>query len=155
MRKAVAVFVLSLAAAACASRGSKAPVTLPEVTIVQTGGVASAARGITGPIPVRYAIRVENRANETITLKRIEASSMGAGAYTLASTSRPFNAAIPPDGYKDVEIFANAVVEQETIVGANGPVTLRLILHFDSPRGSFQDVVVQQVNDKLTGEIPG
>jgi hypothetical protein len=153
MRKAVIGFSVLLVAA-CASRGAKAPVALPEVTIVQTGGVANAARSVTGPIPVRYAIRVANQAKETVTLKRIEMSSMGAGAYTLPSTSRPFDVAIPPDGYKDVEVFASAVVEQATIVGANGPVTLRLILHYNSAHGQFQDVVVQQVNDKLTGEIP-
>jgi hypothetical protein len=153
MRKAVVGFSVLLLAA-CASRGSKAPVTLPEVTIVQTGGVPSVARGITGPIPVRYAIRVQNQAKETITLKRIELSSVGAGAYTLSNASRPFDESIAPGAYKDVEIVANAVVQQQTILGANGPVTMRLILHFDSPLGGFQDVVVQQVNDKLTGEIP-
>jgi len=153
MRKAViAVLFLSLA---CAShRGANAPVTMPEVTLVQTGGVASAARNIAGPIPVRYAIRVVNKASEPITLMRIDMQSIGTGAYTLTSTSRPFKTAITPESYQDVEIATTAIVENPTILGANGPVTIRVILQFDSPLGKFQDVVVQQVNDKLTGEIP-
>jgi hypothetical protein len=151
MRNVLGLCVLFLTA--CASRGAKVPVALPEVTIVQTGGVANAARNITGPIPVRYAVRVENRAKEPITLKNIQLLSLGDGAYKIGTVSRPFNVAIAPDTYEDVEIWANAVVEVSTITGANGPVTLRVILQFDSPLGPFQDVVVQQVNDNLTGEI--
>ncbi|HKR66280.1 MAG TPA: hypothetical protein VJZ00_21305 [Thermoanaerobaculia bacterium] len=151
MKNVVAVSFLFLAA--CAHHGAKAPVTLPEVTVVQTSGVSIAARDVTGPIPVRYAVRVRNQADQPITLKRIQAQSIGAGAYTLPSTSRPFNAVIEPAGQQDVQFWASAVVEYNTITGANGPVTLRLILNFDSPLGSFQDVVVQEVNDRFTGEI--
>jgi hypothetical protein len=154
MRKAVVFSLLLLVIVACRSGHTKAPVPLPEVTIVQTAGVATAARDVTGPIPVRYAVRVRNKATVPITLKTIQAQSIGAGAYTLVSTSRPFNTTIAPDSYQDVEFWASAIVERQTITGANGPVTLRLILYFDSPLGSFQDVVVQQVNDRLTGEIP-
>jgi len=152
MRNAIGLCVLFLAA--CASRGSKAPVALPEITIVQTGGVANAARHVTGPIPVRYAVRVQNRAKEQITLKNIQLQSLGDGAYRIGPVSRPFNAAIAPETYEDVEIWANAIVDFSTITGANGPVTLQVILQFDSPLGKFQNVVVQQVNDNLTGEIP-
>jgi hypothetical protein len=152
MRKALAVSFLLVAA--CAHQGAKAPVALPEITIVQTSGVAFAARDVTGPIPVRFAVRVRNVAAQPVTLQRIQAQSVGTGAYTLQTTSRPFNVTIPAASSQDVEFWANAVVERTTIVGANGPVTLRLILHFDSPVGAFEDVLVTQVNDRLTGEIP-
>jgi hypothetical protein len=157
MRKSlIAAAVLVLAACASSNNsGAKAPVPLPEVTIVQTGGVANAARNMTGPIPVKYAVRVANKASEPITLKRIALSTVGAGAYTLANASRPFNVSIAPDSHEDVEIQANAVVENSTILGANGPVTMRLILYFDSAKGQFQDIVVQEVNTSLTGEMPG
>ena len=122
--------------------------------IVQTAGVASAARDVTGPIPVRYAVRVRNQAKVPIKLKTIQVQSVGAGAYTIQTASRPFDVNIAPEAYQDVEFWASAVVQYNTIVGANGPVTLRLILTFDSELGSFQDVVIQQVNDRLTGEIP-
>lgn len=156
MRKvlvAASLFVL----AACASKPATTPVTRPEVTIVQTRGVVPAARYESGPITVKYAVRVANKAGQPITLKRIVAQSLGMGAYTLSSTSRPFNATIAPDGYQDVEFWANAVAEPSTVVGANGPVTLRLILHFESAAGPFEDVVVQQVNDQVgvSGQGPG
>jgi hypothetical protein len=152
MRKAIVVSLLFFAAA-CAHRTATAPMALPEVTIVQTSGVGLAAHNVTGPISVRYAVRVQNAASQPITLKRIQAQSLGAGAYTLGSTSKPFNVTIAPESHQDVELWASAIIDQATINGANGPVTLRLILFFDSPLGPFQDVVVQQVNDRLTGEI--
>ena len=73
--------------------------------------------------------------------------------YT-ADTIKPFETAIAAASHEDVELSAGAFVESNSVVGANGPVTLRLILFFDSPKGPFQHVVVQQVNDRLTGEIP-
>jgi hypothetical protein len=155
MRKAAVVSLLLVAAGstACAHRAT-APMALPEVTIVQTSGVGLAARHVTGPIAVRYAVRIRNVAAQPITLKRIQAQSVGAGAYTLASTSKPFNVTIAPESHQDVELWASAFIEDATITGANGPVTLRLILYLDSPLGPFENVVVQQVNDRLTGEIP-
>jgi hypothetical protein len=154
MRNTVVVSLLFFAAACAHRAATTAPVALPGVTIVQTSGVGLAARNVTGPISVRYAVRVQNAAPQPITLKRIQAQSVGAGAYTLGSTSKPFNVTIAPESHQDVELWASAVIDQATITGANGPVTLRLILFFDSPLGPFQDVVVQQVNDRLTGEIP-
>ena len=156
MRNAVAVSFLLAAVAltACAHRAATAPVALPEVTIVQTSGVGLAARNVTGPISVRYAVRIKNVAAQPITLKRIQAQSVGAGAYMLPSTSKPFNVTIAPESHQDVELWASALIEDPTITGANGPVTLRLILYLDSPLGPFENVVVQQVNDRLTGDIP-
>jgi len=153
MRNVVALTTLLFVA--CASqRVAQAPVTLPEVIIVQTAGVAAAARHITGPIAVRYAIRVSNKATETITLTRIQVQSVGSGAYTLRDTAKPFAKVIAPGSHEDVELSAGAFVESSSVVGANGPVTLRLMLFFDSAKGPFHRMIVQQVNDNLTGEIP-
>ena len=150
-----AVVASALVFFACAShRGAQAPVALPEVTIVQTAGVAEAARNGTGPIVVRYGIRVANKANVPVTLERVELQSVGDGAYVLPSTEKPFNVTISPDGHEDIAISAGAFVTQNTIAGANGPVTLRMILHYDSPAGAFRQVLVRQVNDRLTGRIP-
>jgi hypothetical protein len=34
-----------------------------------------------------------------------------------------------------------------TVYGANGPVTLRSVAHFDSPVGQFDHITVQQVHE--------
>lgn len=152
MRKLLASAVLFLAA--CTSTRATAPVTSPEIRIVQTSGVPSAARNMAGPIPLRYAVRVTNRAKEPITLKRITAQSIGSGAYELRSQSKPFNEEIAPDVRRDVEFWASGFVADPTILGANGPVTIRLIVHFDSPKGEFDEFVVQQVNATGSGQEP-
>jgi hypothetical protein len=154
MRKALALSLLFFAA--CASRRATSPLTRPEIDIAQISAVAIAARNVTGPIPVRYAVRVANRAGEPITLKRIQSQSIGAGAYTLQPNSTPFNVTIAPERFHEVEFWTNAIVERTTISGANGPVTLRLVLHFESPAGAFEEIVVRQVNERtgLAGEGP-
>lgn len=154
MRKALAVTLLFFAA--CASRRATAPITRPEINIVQTSAIPVAARHVTGAIPVRYAVRVANRAGEPITLKRIQAQSVGAGAYALQSSSTPFDVTIAPENFQEVEFWANAFIERATIAGANGPVTLRLVLHFETPVGAFEEIVVRQVNERtgVTGDGP-
>lgn len=156
MRKRLAVaalfFLFFLFAAACASTRAKGPVPSPEILIVQTSGIPSAARGVSGSIPVRYAVRVTNTAAETITLRRLTVQSVGSGAYTLGGTSMPFNAEIAPGTHREVEFWASAYVSDPTILGANGPVTLRVIARFDSPKGEFDEVVVRQINSMNGGE---
>lgn len=144
----------TLLTAGCASSRSdsgmgnaKVAMAEPEILISQVSTVSEAARHITGGIPVKYQMRIENHAKESITLKRVEVQSIGAGAYDLSPTSHPFDKTIPPDGAAVVEFWAPANISDVTIVGANGPVTLRAVAQFDSPVGQFQHSWVQQVHD--------
>jgi len=146
--------LLAAALAGCASSRSEsglgqAKVNLiePEVTFTQTNLVPQVARGVTGGVPVHYEVRIANKSAEPITLTRIEVQSMGYGAYELSPQSRPFKQKIAPDHFEVVEFWAPATIEDPTLYGANGPVTLRAVAHFDSPVGQFQQVVVQQVHD--------
>jgi hypothetical protein len=68
------------------------------------------------------------------------------GAYAVESTGRPFDTKILPEEFQVVEMWVPANISSATIMGANGPVTLRATLQFDSPVGQFQEIVVQQVN---------
>jgi hypothetical protein len=152
MRKFLPVIALVLAA--CTSTRATAPVTPPEIRVTQTSGIPAAARYVSGSIPVRYTVRVANRAAEPITLKRITAQSIGSGAYELRSQSKPFNEQIAPGAQHDVELWASGYIADPSILGANGPVTVRLLLHFDSPKGEFDEMVVQQVNAIGSGQEP-
>jgi len=150
----IVALVLAAALAGCASSTSEsglghARVNLiePEVTFTQTNVVAEVARDITGNVPVRYQVRVANKSGEPITLTRIDVQSLGAGAYTLIPQSRPFKQKIAPDHFEVVEFWAPAYIGDPTVYGANGPVTLRAVAHFDSPVGQFQSIVVQQVHE--------
>ncbi len=117
----------------------------PEVVIEQISNIAPAARNISGGISVRYRVRVRNLANEVVTLKRIDLRSIGYGSYDIDPQSRPFDVSIKPGSESHVELWANGSISNPSITGANGPVTLRAVMLFDSPSGQLQTVVTQQV----------
>lgn len=128
---------------------SNVSVIPPELQIRQVGGTAFAARHEQGNIPLRFEIDILNKTAEPITLERIEMQSLGEGAYTLNNVSKPFDRRLDPDRVETVELFAPAYVNK-TILGGNGPVTLRATAYFKSSLGSFRQVYIQQVNDRMT-----
>jgi hypothetical protein len=157
MRFTLAV-ALSLLAA-CASTPSAAPVAAPnaaatvngdlqpEIQVVQLSNVASAARHMTGGVSVQYRIAIRNPRNEAIYIRRLDMMSVGMGAYTLPTFSRAFDDVLAPNETKTLDVWAPAVIDDTTIVGANGPVTLRAIVLFKGTDGKqWQTVVVQQVS---------
>jgi hypothetical protein len=145
-------------AAGCASAASdsglahtKAQLLEPDITFKQVNNLPAVARYISGGIPVHYQVRVANRSSETITLTRLDVVSLGYGAYTLRQQTRPYKTKIAPDHYEVVDFWAPAVIEDPTLYGANGPVTLRAVAHFDSAVGQFDHVIVAQVHER-TGD---
>jgi hypothetical protein len=152
MRKLIAASSLLLVFAACASQRDNATAQLakPQIDLVQTSGVPTAARHVQGGMNIHYAARIANRAAEPITLKRITVQSMSEGAYNVGPHSVPFNVEIGPDNYHDVEFWAPARTGQ-SIVGADGPVMLRVTAEFDSPVGKFQEVLTRVVNERASG----
>jgi hypothetical protein len=158
-RAAVSLTTLLLAAAlsttGCQSSSGTGLVDMPEpaVLIAQTSKVASAARHETGASPVQLLVQITNNASRPITLKRVQAQSVGSGAYTITEgmsdiSAHPFDVLIPPTATRTVSFWV-AATANDTIVGANGPVTLRLTASFDSPAGKFRSITVQQVHDSL------
>jgi hypothetical protein len=160
MRKELLV-VLTFAAvmAGCASAKTdsglghaKANLIEPEIAFTQLNLLPQVARQITGNVPVHYRVRVANKSAEPITLMRLDVRSLGQGAYTLEPQSHPFKTKIEPDHFEVVEFWMPAYIDDPTVYGANGPVTLRAVAHFDSPVGQFDQVVVQQVHDHPSDE---
>jgi hypothetical protein len=113
----------------------------PEVTIEQTSAVP---RQLLGPMSLRYLVQVRNVAKEPLTLKRIDLNSIGFGSYSVAPLSRPFDVTIAPGAAATVEILGTGTANS-SISGANGPVSLHLVLLFDSALGSFQTQVTQSL----------
>ncbi len=157
MLKAASLVSLVLILSACGSAGNSAsdvtPSGLipPEVEIRQIGGVGgAAARNITGPIAIQLQATVLNQSSEALTLERIEVQSLGAGAYTVQPTTRPFRDAIIASGAtQSYEFFVSGTAE-DTVMGVNGPVTMRVTAYFNSSLGRFRKIYVQQVNDQLS-----
>ena len=150
--RAALVATIAFVAISCTSMKSdsgmgQAPADLirPEITLTQLSGIPSAARHVDGGLPINYRIHVANKSSETITLKNVTVVSMGRGAYDVQQTSRPFKLAVKPDAFESADFWVAATADS-TITGANGPVTMRVVAHFDSPVGQFDEIVIQQVN---------
>lgn len=158
MRNRLLVSAVVILFSACSSsqsgsgRGNAtAELLKPEIQLQQLNSVASAARHITGMIPIHLALRVANTSGSPITLKRVQVQSVGFGAYRISEgagnvAAKPFEKIIQPNHYEVVDFWVSAVAE-DTTLGVNGPVTIRCIAQFDSPVGQFQQMVVQQVHD--------
>lgn len=150
-RLGFAAAVLFLPILGCATNNARVGLIEPDFRIVQTSSAAQAARHITGGIAVEYYAEIVNNSAETITLKRIHVESMGYGGYDLEPSSRPFDIPIPANQLAAVRFWVPAHIAQASIVGANGPVTVRAKIEFDSAEGMFQKIYVQQVNAGRTG----
>jgi|SRR5205823_6133930 len=152
MRRCFAAILLLFAACAAQQLGRKSPVAEPEIVIEQLSNVAPAARNVAGPISVHYRIRVRNVANEPVTLKRVDLGTVGYGSYNLSPLSRPFDVTIKPGSESSVEVWAPAQITDPSVTGANGPVTLRAVVLFDSSAGQLQTVVMQQVRSATAAD---
>jgi hypothetical protein len=158
MRKTFAASVVLLIAAGCSSGSAvnkpvaKKKIARPDILLVQTSGVPIAARHSDGMLSVHYAMRVENLADETIKLRQVTVQSITEGAYSVEPSSRPFDLAIEPKQKGQVEFWAVARPSY-TLIGVNGPVTIRVTCQFDSAAGKFQHIVMQHVNSRaaITG----
>ncbi len=117
----------------------------PEITLIQLSRVAEGTQYDTGPITAQFAVEVKNTLTEPLRLSRVGLQSIGGGAYTLAPYSQAFNETILPGETRRVSFFAPAYVAIPTVGSANGPVTLRGTLDFDTGGKKFQKIVVQNI----------
>lgn len=150
MRKAIAALAVLVVVACSSTSNSAGDTTKPEILLVQTNNIPAAARHTDGPLTVHYAVRVENRALEPITLKQVTVQSISEGAYDVSPTSKPFDVRIDAKQRQEVEFFVSAR-PAGSIVGANGPVTLRVTCNFETAGGkAFQHIVMQRVNENAS-----
>lgn len=142
---------LAVAALAGCSTIDNAEVDLipPELAMRQLGGPGLAGSQVTGPISVNFRVAVFNPSSETISLKRLNFSTVGQGAYEIVNASRPFEKTIGPDQTIEVETWLPANSEG-SIIGNNGPVTMRVTAYFGSEVGQFRKVYTINVNTDLS-----
>lgn len=122
--------------------------------IVQINGLAPSQPP--GPFDVQLGVEVQNLSNEPVTIKRVELSQIGRGAYRLQSGvagtggNRPFlfNTLVAPGTSETVTFWAHAYA-----IGVRGsnsehePVTLRATVYFDAKSGGFHEIT-QQILDE-------
>jgi hypothetical protein len=152
MKHTAIILLLASTALACSS-GSNVKVIRPEVELVQLVGPGDVAMG-SGIMQIQFGLRVSNRASEPITLRRVEMSSVGRGAYVLRREFHPFNKVIRPEQYEDVTFWSRGFVYGSRFEPSNEPVTVRAILFFESPDGPFQQIVQRNL-DQFGGPTRG
>lgn len=153
--RTTAALLLSLLFVACASSdpdndgsvdASKIALGKPTIAIAQLTSVGAAAeKKLTGGLPVQYAIRVTNNSDIPIKLTRINLQSIASGAYDVQPTSNPFAVTIEPNQSQDVKMWVPANIQYSSVAGANGYVTLRATLNFESEKGKFQEIFIENV----------
>lgn len=151
--KRLALFaLLAVLAASCSSSKGSGPANLikPEILIEQLVGPAQLGYP-GGQVDIQYRVWVGNQSDEPITLRRIEVSSIGGGAYRLRRESFPFNAKLGAHQQGSIEFWAHSIQAGPIFRGSNEPVTLRAILHFESAVGSFQQIVMKSLDQFDSG----
>jgi len=129
----------------CATGGGASAGPEPDVAIIQVSRVAEGTQYDTGPISTQYAVEVKNTLASALKLERVSVQSIGGGSYTLPPHSQGFNETIEPGTTKRVSFWAPAYVAIQTVAGANGPVTVRGTIEFESEGKKFQKIVVQNI----------
>lgn len=151
-RAVLAAALLLIGCSSAAPDSKQAPADEPAIRITQISNVATAARHVTGAIPVQFRVDVTNTSRDQITLKRIDVQSIGYGAYILSPVTQAFDIPIAPGDSRFVEFWAPASIDNASISGANGPVTLRVTAQYLTPTGMQQAISVQQVHASPTGD---
>jgi hypothetical protein len=143
--------VAAIALAACSSSApatveKKAAIPEPDFEIHQLAGPAE-QNYPEGDFEVKFRLDIGNRADVPITLSRVELVTVNppGGAYSLDRRAYYFHKAIDSHQIAPIEFWAkaNSVGQSRRI---NEPVTIRGILYFDSPSGSFRHVFVKELS---------
>lgn len=153
MKRAVVLLGVALLVASCGSGKPAAPARV-HLEIVQLTGLALSQPE--GPLDVQLGIEVQNLSNEPITLKRVEMTQIGRGAYVLQSGvagvggNRPylFNKVVAPGTADSVSFWAHAyALGVRGSSAENEPVTLRATVFFDAPSGGFHEITQQIIDE--------
>jgi hypothetical protein len=147
MRNAIA-FTALLIAAACSSSNqlsqNAANIPQPEITIIGRTDLVNIP-SIASGVPAHFEFRIVNQADVPITLKRIDLDSLGGGSISIQSRNRQFNTVIAPHMAQSVDFLTTAFINDPSSFAGRSPVQIRAVAVFDSPQGSLQKVVQQQV----------
>ena len=147
MRTAFALSVL-LIAAGCTSGNqlsrNVANIPQPEITIIGRTDLTNVPTVAAG-VPAHFEFRIVNQADVPITLRRIDLDSLGGGSITIQAKNRQFDTTIAPHSVQSVDFLTTAFINDTGSFTGRSPVQIRAVALFDSPQGSLQKVVQQQV----------
>ena len=114
-------------------------------------------------VPMIVRVKVENRTEETVTVDRIDVSTVGIGAYTINSTSQDFHHEVKVGHVSVFPVWVQAIPStsnaneaqqrgvEESIVGQEGFVMMRAAVYVTTPSHPQHRLnTVQKVETSLT-----
>lgn len=155
MRKA-AVAAACAILLSCASTNSSAPgddvtsdakIPPPDMTLVQLVGPDELNWPV-GEIELQYGIRIENNADEEITLRHVQLDPLDTeGAYRVYRRRYTLKQAIPPHGAEEVTFWAKGYSDGRRYgLSARSPISVRATAFFDSASGPFRKVWITNLS---------
>ena len=145
VKKRFSALTLALAIAGCAA--SAPDVVRPQIDLVQIYAPTDLgyARGHNS-MTAEFAFRVINQAAQPITLRRVNIQSSGEGGYYLRREDKSFHHQLGPGQAVEDRIQARAYFRTTASgTASNEPVTLRATFYFESPGGSFRQIVIRNI----------
>jgi hypothetical protein len=96
-------------------------------------------------VEAHFELRIVNQAEVPITLRRISIESLGGGGISIEPKNRKYDTVIQPHMSQSVDLMTTVFVNDPAGFASRSPVQIRATALFDSPEGSLQKVVQQQV----------
>jgi len=133
MKHAVVALLLLTACASATQDDSNVPNVVLHIAQYESAPNAYLYGGL---VNVRYALSIENRTSDPVTLMRIEIRTVSSGAYTIRPTSTPINIDVAPGQEKTIplSLWGNA---RGGTLAAQEPVTIRAAAYMKGPSGPF------------------
>ena len=152
--KRFTVVALVLLLAACASGRQNVTILEPLVSLVQLVGPSEQSYP-RGQYEVKFGIDIINKSSEPITLRRLEIRTIGGGgAYIIRPQDWPYNTVIPGNKEASLERWVKAIGSGSGAQLQAAPVTVRMVVFFDTPGGAIQKVVISNIG-QYPGSSPG
>lgn len=142
----VAIAVAFVATACASGGGTGVRITDPEISIEHQVGPAQ-LNYPEGPFELQYAITITNRWTAPMTLTRVKVTSINVAgaAYSLRRDFYYVRATIAP-GETRTSLFWAKATGYGRGARENEPITLRAIVHFETPAGTYQKVVMAELD---------
>jgi len=136
--KGLRIVLITFLVIGCASAGNQRPLEIAQPDLsVRLVNPLFFGSGTTAPATLE--VTIANRANASITLRRLEVDSPGMAEYSLFPYTRNFNETIGPGETKTFTLFATARTGIARLT-PNEPLTLRVFADFMAGKTRFRDI---------------
>lgn len=133
--------ILLLLSLACAGATMKRPAGMPPPD-VDARLVNPVFFGSGTSAPATIEVRVANRGQVPLVVRRIELDSPGMGQYTLARIARQFSETVAPGETKTMTVFATAIAQ--TTRRPTEPLTIRAIVEIKAQGLVWREMVIMR-----------